>query len=49
VHDDAEEDDQEDDDEGVDVTGALEMLPIPCAISCAPGVPTILLVNKLSS
>jgi len=29
----------------IDLTGALEMLPIPCTISCAPGVPAILLVN----
>ena len=27
------------------LAGALEMLPIPCTISCAPGVPAILLVN----
>jgi len=31
-----------DDDE---LAGALEMLPIPCTISCAPGLPAILLVN----
>jgi len=28
-----------------DLAGALEMLPIPCTISCAPGLPAILLVN----
>jgi len=36
-----EDDDQHDD----DLAGALEMLPIPCTLSCAPGLPAILLVN----
>ena len=37
-----EEDDHDDDG---NLASALEMLPIPCTISCAPGVPAILLVN----
>ena len=37
------EEGQHDDDNGL--AGALEMLPIPCTISCTPGLPAILLVN----
>lgn len=37
-----EEEDEHDEMEEIDLTGALEMLPIPCTISCAPGVPAIL-------
>ena len=37
--------DEEDEHNDGGLSGALEMLPIPCTISCAPGVPAILLVN----
>ena len=37
--------DEEDTNDVDHTAGALEMLPIPCTISCSPGVPAILLVN----
>jgi len=39
------DDDHHDDDDDGGLAGALEMLPIPCTISCTPGLPAILLVN----